>query len=182
MLIVESHVDVQTTANGKDSTMSIYPITTWYNTKLANSVYRDIPLPSNHSRIPQSVNSAPNYTNKDDFYLPILRKKYSRFPGVCLFSEIYQGKFNPDNISQAYGSTVLHTFYCSNWPCCKICSSDCWSRLYCRSTIIIPWLCWAWASQIRRSRYRQGESIQNWKGIPQLIVEFSSQYVVNNYV
>ncbi|KAJ2955713.1 hypothetical protein NQ176_g11379 [Zarea fungicola] len=49
MLIQESHVDVKTTANGKDSTMRIF-------------VFHPI---------------IPGYPN-------------ARFPGVCLFSEIYQ--------------------------------------------------------------------------------------------
>ncbi|KAJ3473499.1 hypothetical protein NLG97_g10271 [Lecanicillium saksenae] len=67
MLIQESHVDVKTTANGKESTMRIF---------VFHPVIPGFPNAYGHLIELKACNRA--------------NSAASRFPGVCLFSEIYQ--------------------------------------------------------------------------------------------
>jgi hypothetical protein len=102
MLIKETFADVQTTANGKESSMSteFAPLAhlpsdsthsrskvtymTWY---LTMSTARNLLVPSHHPWIPQCVSTLIRVCPRSSTYtVP------SRFPGVVLFSEIYQGE------------------------------------------------------------------------------------------
>lgn len=96
MLIKESHVDVQTSANGKESSMSMpdsnsedvtktdgnstrHRLTNnnWQESSCSTLLSLDIPKRENFSRLSYGSSA---YTS------------CSRFPGVLVFSEIYQGE------------------------------------------------------------------------------------------
>jgi hypothetical protein len=68
------------------------------------------------------------------FHPTIAGYPHAKFPGVVVFSEIYQGELLslPDLKLQAL------TEGCSYRPCCSVRQTDCWTRLHCRCPFFLP--------------------------------------------
>lgn len=88
MLIKETHVDVASSANGKDSTMRTHlPLA--LSVSRSRSV-RNLSLPPGNTRPSRRVRLR-SLLRLFQLISLTLSLPFSRFPGVCLFSEIYQG-------------------------------------------------------------------------------------------
>lgn len=111
MLIKETHNDVATKADGKDGSMSsfgAYPVFPAWLT-----ILRNFPLPPIYTKLPKRVCAWVVW------WIEVLLTVTSRFPGVVLFSEIYQGVYQSfadmtnacfANASQCWFDSLYVTF------------------------------------------------------------------------